>query len=192
MPRPTSLTQLARVILDVPCLATILVAIDGPGGAGKSTFAARLSTALGDAPIVHTDDFASADNPIDWWPRTLHEVIEPLASGRVATYQRYDWPTESLADWITVEPGGVVIIEGVSASRREWSSCLSYSIFIETPAEVRLQRGLLRDGDERLDDWQEWMAAEDAHFARDLAVDRADMVLDGTSQFPDGTSQFPD
>ena len=56
-----------------------LVAVDGPGGAGKSTFAKELSEAAGAAPVVHTDDFAAADNPIDWWPRLLEQVIEPLA-----------------------------------------------------------------------------------------------------------------
>jgi Tfp pilus assembly pilus retraction ATPase PilT len=43
-----------------------LVAVDGPGGSGKSTFAACLSAAANNAPIVHTDDFASWDNPINW------------------------------------------------------------------------------------------------------------------------------
>jgi hypothetical protein len=49
-------------------------------------------------PVIHTDDFASADNPINWWPRMLAQVIEPLARGDAAVYQRYDWPSESLAD----------------------------------------------------------------------------------------------
>jgi cytidylate kinase len=33
-----------------------LVAIDGPGGAGKSVFAARLAKALGGVPVVEIDD----------------------------------------------------------------------------------------------------------------------------------------
>jgi ATP/maltotriose-dependent transcriptional regulator MalT len=73
-----------------------LVAIDGPGGAGKSTLATQLSAAAEGAPVVHTDDFASADNPINWWPRMLEQVIVPLTEGRPAHFQRYDWPTESL------------------------------------------------------------------------------------------------
>jgi hypothetical protein len=38
-----------------------LVAVDGPGGAGKSTFARALSEAAGGAPVIHTDDFAADD-----------------------------------------------------------------------------------------------------------------------------------
>jgi uridine kinase len=158
-----------------------LIAVDGPGGAGKTTFAARLSVAAGGAPIVHTDDFASADNPIDWWPRLLDQVITPLAQGSPAIYQRYDWPTESLAEWHTVEPSPIVIIEGVSSARREWSQHLSYVIWLETPRELRLQRAAERDGEDAMDDWERWMAAEDAHYARDPTRERSDVIIDGAT-----------
>ncbi|MDB5160983.1 MAG: putative uridine kinase, partial [Candidatus Saccharibacteria bacterium] len=38
-----------------------IIAIDGHGGAGKSTLAENLSRELG-AEIIHTDDFATWDN----------------------------------------------------------------------------------------------------------------------------------
>ncbi|MCP3883156.1 MAG: hypothetical protein GY701_32870 [Sulfitobacter sp.] len=158
-----------------------LVAVDGPGGSGKSTFAAQLSAATDGAPIAHTDDFASADNPINWWPRLLQLVIEPLADGRPAIYQRYDWPTESLAEWHTVDPAPIIIIEGVSAARREWSQHLSYVIWIETSRELRLQRAVERDGEDALDDWEYWMAEEDGHYERDPTRERSDAIIDGAS-----------
>ncbi len=172
-------TLLAERIGGLPGLAR-LVAIDGPGGAGKSTLAAKLSFALDGAPVVHTDDFASADIPIDWWPRLLEQVIAPLTIGQPACYQRYDWPTESLAEWNTVEPGQIVIIEGVSSGRVEWADRLSFVIWIETPREVRLARAVERDGEEALADWGVWMAQEDAHYLRDPTRERADVVVDGT------------
>ncbi len=170
-----------------------LVAIDGPGGAGKSTFAQRLSHAAGNAPVVHaagnapvvhTDDFAGADSSIEWWPRLLDQVINPLAKNQPAHYQRYDWRSESLAEWHTVEPTAIVIIEGVSAGRSEWAEHLSFVIWIETPREERLRRGLERDGHDALSDWETWMAAEDVHFQRDPSHERADVVIDGTHNEP--------
>jgi uridine kinase len=158
-----------------------LVAIDGPGGAGKSTLAGQLSAAAEGAPVVHTDDFASADNPINWWPRMLEQVIAPLTEGRPARFQRYDWPTESLAEWHTLEPAPIVIIEGVSSARLEWARHLTYVIWVETPRDVRLQRAVERDGPDALDDWEFWMAEEDAHYARDPTRQRSDLVIDGTS-----------
>jgi uridine kinase len=157
-----------------------LVAVDGPGGAGKSTFARELAEAAGGAPLVHTDDFAAADNPIDWWPRLLEQVIEPFARGEAAHYQRYDWPSETLAEWHTIEPAPIVIIEGVSAGRTEWAAHLNFLIWIETPREERLRRGVERDGIAALDDWESWMASEDAHYERDPTRERADVVIDGT------------
>jgi len=157
-----------------------LVAIDGPGGAGKTTFAERLAAAAHGAPIVRTDDFASADDPIDWWPRLLTEVIEPLGRGYHGRYQRYDWSTDTLAEWSTVDRAPIVIIEGVSAGRREWVEHLSFVIWIETPSALRLQRGIERDGPSAVDQWESWMAAEDAHFARDPVRERADVIVDGS------------
>jgi uridine kinase len=158
-----------------------LVAIDGPGGAGKSTFAARLAEAAGGAPVIPTDDFASWDDPLNWWPRMSSQVVQPLARGEAARYQRYDWPTGELAEWITVEPAPIVIIEGVSSGRAEWSEHLAFLVWIETPEATRLARGLERDGDEALGEWQSWMATEDAHYRRDPTRERADLVIDGTT-----------
>ncbi len=174
-----SLDEIVAAIMATPGPMR-LVAVHGPGGAGKSTFAHELSEAAGGAPVVHTDDFAAADNPIDWWPRLLQQVIEPLARGDAAHYQRYDWPSETLAEWLTIEPAPIVIIEGVSAGRSEWAKHLSLVIWIETPRSERLRRGVDRDGIGALDDWESWMAREDAHYERDRTRERADVVLDGT------------
>lgn len=157
-----------------------LVAVDGPGGAGKSTFARELADAAGGAPVIHTDDFAAADNPFDWWPRLLQQVIEPFARGSAAHYQRYDWPSQTLAEWHTIEPAPIVIIEGVSAGRSEWAAHLSFLVWIETPRAERLCRGVERDGPGALDDWEFWMSEEDDHYQRDPTRERADAVIDGT------------
>ncbi len=68
LPRATvrSFRGLGLQIARLPVRRPLLVAVDGPGGAGKSTFAERLSLALGGAPVVPTDDFASADAPLGW------------------------------------------------------------------------------------------------------------------------------
>ena len=75
-------------------MTTKLIAIDGPGGAGKSALAELLSDALGGAPIVHTDDFASWENPLEWWPRLISQVLEPLSVNQSGRYQRYDWSSD--------------------------------------------------------------------------------------------------
>ena len=163
-----------------PTMTTKVIAIDGPGGSGKSTLAERLSSGLGQVPIVHTDDFASWETPLEWWPRLLTQALEPLGVNKAARYQRYDWGTGSLAEWHEVPPTTFVILEGVSASREAFRPFLSYSIWVETPREERLRRGLERDGVEALDQWQGWMAAEDDYIRREHPIEKADVIIDGT------------
>ncbi|WP_425303547.1 uridine kinase family protein, partial [Nocardia wallacei] len=102
-----------------------------------------------------------------------------LAEDRPGRYQRYDWGLRRRAEWHDVEPGGVLILEGVSAARAAVRDRLSLAIWVQTSREVRLARGLERDGAQALPLWQEWMAAEDAHFAADRTREYADVIVEG-------------
>jgi uridine kinase len=166
---------------NMPCK---VVAIDGPGGAGKSTLAARVSRRLSDAPIVHTDDFASWSNPMDWWPRLLEQVLLPLTHRRPARYQRYDWDAEELAEWHTVVGHDYLIIEGVTASRRAFRPYLALSVWVVTAREECLRRGLERDGEEELQAWRDWQVAEDAYIASEHPESSADLVVSGEGGRP--------
>src|SRR5215469_1583107 len=95
---------------------TRIIAIDGPGGAGKTTLAAWLEAALPATAVIHTDDFASWDNPINWWPALVELALRPLAAGTVAHYQPTAWGGEARSP-IVIEPAGPVLLEGVSAAR---------------------------------------------------------------------------
>lgn len=185
-PSLESFAALAAGIRVAParCGPVRVVAVDGPGGAGKSTFALRLAVALGGVQVVHTDDFAAWETPHDWWPRLEEQVLRPLGHGEAGRYQRYDWGRREPAEWHDVPVAGVVILEGVSSARRAVAGRLSYAVWVETPQEVRLRRGLDRDGEEALPLWRTWMAEEDRHFAHDETRLRADVVIDGTSVLP--------
>ena len=162
---------------------TKIVAIDGCGGAGKSTVAEKMAAAL-DAPIVHTDDFASLDHPLDWWPRMIEQVLKPLEANQSARYQRYDWDEQQLAEWVTIPPSDYLILEGVSSSRLAFDSYLAFRIWVDTNREVRLARGIERDGEAMREQWGLWMADEDAYVASDDPVGRADLVILGESDVP--------
>lgn len=160
-----------------------LIGIDGCAGAGKTTLAARLSATLGGVPVIHTDDFASHDVPMEWWPRMLHDVIEPLLRGDPASYRPYDWSSRRLADTTaTIEPSNVVIIEGVGATRKAWRERLALRIWVDCPRDVRLARGIERDGEELRDFWLDWMRVEDAYVDSERPAEHADVVVDGSSR----------
>lgn len=182
---------LVDTILELPGPVR-LVAVDGPGGAGKTTFAARLEAAATDQVfVVHTDDFASAEDPINWWPRLKASVIEPIVAGQTGRFRRNDWDHQRRTEWTVVPRRPIVVIEGVSSSRREWHNHLAFVVWMETPSHARLGRGLERDGEDMRDQWLEWMAAEDRHFDRDGARQRADLLVDGSPELPhDSETEF--
>jgi uridine kinase len=160
-------------------VAVKVVAVDGPGGAGKTTLARHLAEALGGVPVVHTDDFASPDEPLDWWPRLVAEALEPLAKNRPARFARTDWERSGVERTIVVEPAEFVVLEGVSASREAFRPFLTYAIWVETPRDLRLRRGLERDGEDARAEWERWMAEEDDYVARERPHERADRVVVG-------------
>ncbi|MDC0980260.1 AAA family ATPase [Bdellovibrionales bacterium] len=161
---------------------TRIICIDGCGGAGKTTFAQNISRELNFCPVIHTDDFASPKTSSIWHKRMLTQVLIPLKENSSAQYQRYDWNLNKLAEWITVGPQTFVIIEGVSSCRKEFRPFISFGIYIDTDREIRLQRGLERDGHKALEQWKKWMAEEDAHFEHDLPENFVDLVISGGGQ----------
>jgi uridine kinase len=176
-PKLAHIVEAIRISALPAGMRTRIVAIDGPGGAGKSTLAEQLAREL-DAPIVHTDDFASWDNPIEWWPDLIEKVLRPIAAGQSARYRPTSWggPTKPQ---VALKPGNFVVLEGVSASREAFRPFLAFSIWVETPQDVRLRRGLDRDGEEARADWVRWMAEEDAYAEREHPSARADVVVRG-------------
>jgi uridine kinase len=158
--------------------ATMLLAVDGFGGAGKSVFATRLAAANADVTVVHTDDFASWDGGLDW-ERLRHQVIDPLMNDRPGRYQRYDWVESRLAEWHDVPPGGTVVVEGVSSYRLSLSDAYDLAVWVQSPRETCLRRGLERDGQAALPLWQRWMTEEDAYFEAEHPDVRAAVIVDG-------------
>ncbi|GIF17655.1 uridine kinase [Actinoplanes tereljensis] len=158
-----------------------IVGVDGPSGAGKSTLAGALAAALR-APIIEIDDFVSWGDFAGWWPRFDAQVLAPLLRGEAATYQARDWTDwygDALGEWKIQPWSPTIVLEGVTCTRRETVGRLTYAIWVDAPAPVRLARGLARDrafaGAERL--WRTWMAEEERFFAADDTRARADLTL---------------
>lgn len=160
-----------------------LVCVDGPAGSGKTTLAAALSHRTG-AAVVHLDDL------YDGWrglPRVDHQLgglLRPLAEGRPGQYRRFDWDADRYAETVVVAPAPLLILEGVGAGSPGHADLITVLAWVEAPHDLRLQRGLERDGPSLADHWRSWAVDEAARFARDRTRDRSDVLMDGAGAGP--------
>lgn len=172
-----------------------LLAIDGLGGAGKSTVARRLQKALERVTVVEVDDFyrpmpeeeRRSMSPEEGyrrlfdWERLRDEVLNPLSLHRPSRYRRYDWTRGCLESTpVNVRPGGVIIVEGVYTQRPELRSYWNLSVFVDLPRDVRRAR-LLDRGENTPAQIDRWMAAEDYYASSFAPADLADIVISGES-----------
>jgi uridine kinase len=201
--RGTVTDQLGRIVsrlrTESAIRAAILVGVDGPGGAGKTSFAAALTEALRSAglpaAVVHFDDFflPSAERPrgtpetkpigSDFdWHRLRDEVLLPLRQHRVARYGRYDWARDALAESHELPPRGIVIVEGVYCTRRELADLYDVRVWVECPRDVRLARGIRRDGESARGRWElDWQPGEERYVREHAPSKAAHFVVQGTA-----------
>ena len=148
-------------------MRTRLVCVDGPAGSGKTTFADRLvagGTGRGlTVALVHMDDvFDGWDGLADAGRRVREQVVRAADAGasRRRT-QRYDWEQERFAEQVTVPrdrpPGG----RGRRVRRPGYADRISVLVWVVGPEELRLARGLDRDGAALEDRWRRWMVDEE-------------------------------
>jgi uridine kinase len=162
--------------------AITLVGIGGHGGAGKTTLAGLIPR----AQIVSTDEFWDGEG-FDL-ARLAREVVAPLSEARPATFSSYDWAAQALRGSRTIEPEGVVVIEGVCALHRMLRDAYAVRVWVEAPPEVRLARGLARDGEGARSTWVDvWMPSEERYVERDDPVSCAHLVVSGLDGPTGGT-----
>ena len=161
-----------------------IVAIDGPSGAGKSTVADLLVAQLRErgagVTLVRTDDFASWDDPVAWWPELEADVLHSFVRRWDYRYRPRVWrdgvATPGPPVWIEWQP--LLIIEGVSSARRRIADRLTHALWLDGGTEgERLERAVARDGEESRAHLQQWQEFERGWFAVDRTRERC-VLLD--------------
>jgi uridine kinase len=166
-----------------------LVCVDGPAGSGKTTLGAALRRAArdllsadGTVALVHMDNAYAGWGGLETGMATVAtSVVEPLRHGRPGRYRRFDWHVMAFAEEHVVTPVDVLVVEGVGSGAAAYDDAITSLVWVEAPADVRLDRGLARDGELLRNHWLVWREAEEAMFARERTRDRADVVVDGVS-----------
>jgi uridine kinase len=153
------------------------VCVDGPAGSGKTTLASAI-VELSGAFLVRMDDlYPGWDGLFDVDPEVLG-LLRPLSEDTTGYYRRFDWHDAEYRETHHVDPTPLLVLEGVGSGNLAWRHLVTTLVWVEAPPDVRLARGLARDGEEQRDHWVRWMRDEDRLFAAQDTRAQADLVVD--------------
>jgi thymidylate kinase len=159
-----------------------LLAIDGPAGAGKTTFAAKLEAELlikGTVKVIHMDDLYNGwDNALS---NPLSEILDRISTahlaGREFVIKLFNWHTMVFDREEMVTPTDYLIIEGVGAAQQIVRETGAITYWLDIEPEVGLQRVLDRDGAHIEAQMRQWQVDQDKHFARDETRENCEFKL---------------
>ena len=171
----------------------VLIGIDGPAAAGKTTLASRLQARLG-ASVFHADDFflrpeqrtperlSQVGGNLDL-ERMQEELIQPLLAGAPFTYRPFDCSCRALGDPISACPTRVNVIEGSYSHHPYFGEPYDLRILLTISPALQKERILARSPQLAKRFFEEWIPKENAYFAAFSISDHADLILNADTIF---------
>lgn len=144
----------------------IVIGIAGGTGSGKTTLVNKIKSVLGDEVVTLCHDYyyksheeltleerkkLNYDHPDSFDTEMLIRDIQKLKAGKCILRPVYDFVRHTRDDErINVEPKKVIIVEGILIfENRELLQELDIKVFVDTDADVRIIRRIVRDVKER-------------------------------------------
>jgi uridine kinase len=124
-----------------------IVAVDGRGGAGKSTLVDLLQAQVPRSAVVHTDDVAWHHAFFDWADLLAENVLLPLRRGEAVDHRPVAWEQRGRPGSIVVPAGlDTVWIEGTGVLRGHLAPLLDASVWLQVDRDEAQRRLHARDG----------------------------------------------
>ena len=140
----------------------MVIGIAGGTGSGKTTITRRLMQRFGgDVSVIYHDNYYKAHHDMPYEERAklnydhpdafdtdmLIEAVRELRAGRPVTCPVYDYTVhDRSSETVTVQPARVVIVEGILIfENRELCDLMDIKVFVDTDADVRILRRIIRD-----------------------------------------------
>ena len=144
-----------------------VIGIAGGTGSGKTTFTENLVDMFReDVAVIHHDNYYNVldhlsyeerckvnyDHPDSFETKLMVEHIKKLKNGERIEEPIYDFTVHNRdkTKTITLEPKKILIIDGILVlENKELCELMDLKIFVDTDADIRLGRRILRDMTER-------------------------------------------
>ena len=140
----------------------MVIGIAGGTGSGKTTITKKLMQRFGgDVSVIYHDNYYKAhhnmsyeeraklnyDHPDSFDTDLLIQAVKDLKAGRSVICPVYDYTIHDRSDKvIEVKPARVIIVEGILIFQsRELCRQMDIKIYVDTDADVRILRRIVRD-----------------------------------------------
>lgn len=147
-------------------MKTMIIGIAGGTGSGKTTLTHRMQEIFGsDVSVVYHDNYykrldgltyeerckVNYDHPDSFDTDLMVEDLKRLAAGEVIHCPVYDYTIHNRSEErVEVRPTKVILVEGILIfEHKALRDLMDIKIFVDTDADVRILRRILRDVKER-------------------------------------------
>lgn len=145
----------------------LIIGIAGGSGSGKSTVTQELISLIGKdkVTLIEQDSYykdqsnlpleermkTNYDNPLSFDEDLLVDHLKKLKEGQSIQMPQYDYTVHNRkADFIDLKPERIIILEGILIlAEEDIRNLLDIKVFVDTDADVRIIRRILRDIKER-------------------------------------------
>lgn len=158
--------------------STLFVVIDGMPGSGKSTLTKYILHKIPTVKLVKMDSFFNPSTNNDDFERLKEECLIPLKNNKIANFKIYSWEEKKLVEGEPIEPGGIILVEGISSMEKDLIDFYDYKIWIDCPSEVGLERVLARDKAKYRELWiNKWIPETVKYIENQKPYKKADVVI---------------
>lgn len=183
----SNIEKIEKLIKEKSANKHIIIAIDGPCGSGKTTFAIELKERHG-FNVVHMDDFylPFQERDKNWmnvvaghmdFDRVMETVLSPYKEQKKTNYISYDCHSDKYLEEIPIDLDKELVLEGSYSLHPKLQKFIDLKIFMDINSAEQEKR-LTKRNAKTVDKFVSmWIPFENRYFTECSIKEKSDIVL---------------